>query len=155
MNPYVRSATAEDVEFVAAHMRRQDADEAGALGFSPLHALRMSRDNSIVSYTLTEPDGTPGAVLGVTPGSFGPQWGAVWLLGTPSIEKFPMTFLRHSKGVLDALFERTGKEGLYNFTHEANEVHHKWLRWLGFRFLRKVSLPPFDETFIEFAKLRN
>lgn len=154
MNAYVRACTPDDLTYVAEHMREADKEEAGALGLSPLHALTSSFDNSKVVYTLVEPSKSPCAILGVSHSPLGASWGAIWLLGTDGIERHPMTFLRHSEPVLNALFKESGSTVLYNYVYGKNELHQKWLQWLGFRFLRRVNLPPYDKEFIEFAKLR-
>jgi hypothetical protein len=136
-----------DVEYVARNMRKADIEECEAGGFTPLDALRMSVASSIVCYTLTEPDtGLPGAILGVGPG-FDPAWGAIWLLGTSALKKHRYRFLRNSKPVLHDLYIETGKDVFYNYTYVQNHVHHAWLRWLGFTFIRKVPLPPHGSSF--------
>lgn len=152
---YVTPANEDDVRFVANNMRQEDIEEAGALGLLPLDALLLSYYHAKVSYTLREPDGTPCAVLGASPGQYAPTWGAVWLLGTKGMSKHPKTVIKNSKQALDLLFEQSGYEVLYNYTYAENRLHHSWLRWLGFHFLREVNLPPFNKEFIEFVKLRN
>lgn len=142
-----------DVEFIATHMRDHDARECEALGFAPLAALRESVRLSDNIYTMVDPLGKPIAMLGVGMGLL-PEWGAVWLLGTKGIESSSVTFLRQSKEALQYVFKMSGKDVLYNYTHESNEVHHRWLKWLGFKFIRKISLGPNGDQFIEFARLR-
>ena len=62
------------------------------------------------------------------------------------------SFLRHSRPLLTQLF--ADYDALYNYTYERNTVHHNWLRWLGFVFLRRVELTP-NNFFYEFVKVRN
>lgn len=154
MKQYISVTTKNHVEYVAAHMRDMDKEEVGAIGLSPLHALTKSYEESTTVYTLVEPDKTPCAIVGISPSVYGKDWGSIWMLGTKGIERHPMTFLRHSEPVLDALFKESGCTVLYNYVYGKNELHQKWLQWLGFRFLRKVELPPFNKEFIEFAKIR-
>ena len=54
-------------------------------------------------------------------------------------------FLRESRTWL----ERIGSqyELLTNVVHEDNHLHHKWLRFLGFTFIRR------EKPFIEFARI--
>jgi hypothetical protein len=52
------------------------------------------------------------------------------------------------------LFDVTGDDAFYNYTYSRNTVHHKWLKWSGFTFLRKVTLPPLNKEFYEFVILR-
>lgn len=155
MIQYLRKADVDDVEHVAAHIRTEDAEEVGALGFSPLDALLLSFDRSDIAYTLLEPSGTPCAIVGVSPSPYGDPWGLIWLLGTSGIERVPMTFLRHSRAALDLLYAESGKTVLYNYSYAKNSLHHRWLKWLGFKFLRKVNLGPDRAEFIEFAQIRN
>lgn len=128
MNRYVAKPCITDLEYVAQHMRPEDIEECAAGGKEPFAALSEGWFAG-KSWVLLTPDETPAAILGVhktdTPG-----YGMVWMLGTPAIEQHPITFLRHSKPVLDELFSEYAL--LYNYTYYKNEVHHKWLRWLGF-----------------------
>lgn len=150
---HVRPSTMEDCLFVAKNMREEDIAELKAsTGLDPLSALLTGLTDSDVCLTMIEPStGDPAGMLGVTPG-YAPMFGAIWLLGTPAIERNPITFLRHSKPVLQHLYEVTGYEAFYNYTHKPNELHHKWLRWLGFSFLREVQFN--DDSFYEFVRLR-
>jgi hypothetical protein len=135
-------------------MRKGDAEECAAGGFTPFGALAHSIETAIICKTLVTPgDQSPGAILGVCPGPI-PSWGAIWLLGTDAIKQHRVPFLRLSKQTLADLYEETGKEVFYNYTFIQNTVHHAWLRWLGFTFIRKVPLPPHGQQFYEFVKLK-
>jgi hypothetical protein len=144
----------DDIEHVATNMRKEDIEECEAGGLSPFGALAMSIENSIVAKVLVAPDtGKAGAILGVCHG-FSPSWGAIWLLGTDDIKRHRLTFCRQSRRTLPLLYEESGKEVFYNYTYVGNEVHHAWLRWLGFTFIRKVPLPPHGQHFYEFVKIK-
>lgn len=78
----------------------------------------------------------------------------IWLLGTDAIEQNAIPFAKQSKPILDYMFKETQSKGFYNYTWVGNTLHHKWLKWLGFSFLRKVNLGPHNEEFFEFVKLR-
>lgn len=149
----VRPSTLEDCRFVADNMRTEDIAESWAASrLSPYDALCLSRNSSPVCLTLIEPDtGNPAALLGVNVEA-DPMFGAIWLLGTPAIERFPITFLRHCKPMLSQLYDETRCEAFYNYTHKPNSVHHRWLKWLGFIFIREVIIN--DESFYEFVRLR-
>ena len=151
---YTRPFDWKDADYVAQNMRIEDVEECAASGFTPLRALTLSAESAISLRTLVDPEGNQAAVLGVSPSSF-PRFGAVWMLGTPSIEKYKMTFLRNSKLSLPILYEETGYDALYNYTYANNSVHHAWLRWLGFTFFRNAELPPYKREFYEFIRLRD
>lgn len=153
MDKYVRQVQEGDIEYVASNMREADVEECTAQGWDAHSGLLLSVHCSQVAYTLVDKDGKPAAILGVAKGIYSDS-GAIWLLGTDAIEKNPTAFLRWSKPVLTRLFEETGYGFLYNYTHCNNEVHHRWLKWLGFSFLRKVQYGPDGDPFYEFAKLR-
>ena len=155
MNPYIRPVEPGDMEFVAEHMRIEDIEEVGALGLPPYDAVIHSTAVSPIVYTLLQPDQIPCAIVGVATSSTYINWGTIWLLGTKGIEDHAVTFLRQSKPALDRLFNESGHDVLYNYTYVNNTVHHKWLRWLGFKFIRKVTLPPFDKEFYEFVRIKD
>jgi hypothetical protein len=150
-----RQATWDDVYYIADNMREEDQDECRAGGLTPLDALSLSFDGSQVAYTLFEPVSlVPAAVLGVSHGALGPGFGNVWMLGTDGIRKHKFAFLRRCKPFVDSLFEETGYDALYNYTYVENKLHHAWLKWLGFKFIREVELPPYGHCFYEFVRLR-
>lgn len=136
-----------DVEYVANNMRVEDIAECAAGGLTPFDALH-SGVTSGITYTLVDKYEMPVALLGVTKTSQEAQDGLIWLLGTPVLEQYPMTFLRRCKPVLEALYDEANVDLLWNHTHKPNIVHHKWLKWLGFSFLREVG------DFYEFARIR-
>ena len=149
-----RPATMDDIIYVAENMRDEDVQECAACGRAPLDALSQSYTVSSACYTLVSPDNNPSAILGVASGILSESFGAVWMLGTDDIRKHKFHFIKHCKQGLDALFDASGKEALYNYTYADNALHHQWLRWLGFVFLRRVELPPYGHSFYEFVRLR-
>lgn len=150
---YLRPSVSEDVEFLANRLREEDIEEVFASNNRPFDALSHGLAVSTPCYTLVDRSGVPIGMMGITKGSY-TNSGIIWLLGTKGIEDNSMAFLRNSKPVLDQLFTNTGYGLLYNYTYVKNELHHKWLRWLGFTFLRTITLPTTGKEFIEFVKLR-
>lgn len=150
-----RPATWDDVDFVSKHMREEDKEECMAGGLMPNHALSLSYEGALVSYTLLTPNSyIPAAILGVGLSNFGPHMGVIWMLGTDDIRKYKVTFLKNCKPMLNDLYEITNRECFYNYTYSKNTLHHAWLKWLGFKFLREVQLPPDGQTFLEFVRLK-
>lgn len=153
MDKYIRNTIADDIEFLADNMRIEDVEEVEAIGITPLYALSHGYHCSDICLTMLGSDGVPMGMYGVAK-SHNPQLGAIWLLGTKGIEDNTMTFLRHSREGLDRLWSSTSYDGFYNLSYAENTLHHRWLKWLGFTFLREVKLPPHDKPFYEFVKLR-
>lgn len=150
-----RDATFDDISYVAKNMRVEDVEECKAGGLTPLDALTLSYTDRLVAYTLLTPDTfTPAAILGVNASPFSDKLGLIWMLGTDAIKTHKFTFLRGCEQYVRHLFDVTDRDCLYNYSYHGNPLHHQWLRWLGFTFIRKVELPPFNETFYEFVKLK-
>lgn len=125
---YMIKARPYDIDYVAEHMRPEDIEECAAGGLSPLSALIIGWQSGD-TWALITPLGDPCAILGVHE-TEEPGCGKIWMLGTPEIEKYPMTFLKNCRPVLDELFK--DYKLLSNWSYYKNEVHHKWLQWLGF-----------------------
>lgn len=153
MDKYIRNTIADDIEFLAANMRPEDVEEVEAIGITPLYALRHGFEHSDICLTMLGSDGVPIGMYGVAKSNYS-QLGAIWLLGTKGIEGNAMLFLRHSREALDRLWSNTAYDGFYNLSYAHNALHHRWLKWLGFTFLREVKLPPHNKSFYEFVKLR-
>jgi len=150
-----RPSTQDDIAYVSQNMRKEDQDECWASGLSPDLALSTSNEGSEVSYALIAPDTrNPAAILGIAPSPFGPRFGVIWMLGTDDIRRHKFTFLRNCRPVLSALYEETNRECFYNYTYSRNTLHHAWLKWMGFVFLREAPMPATNEPFYEFVRLK-
>lgn len=151
-----RPATWDDVYFVSDNMREEDQDECRAGGLTSYDALSLSFDKCTQAYTLLTPvNSTPAAILGVSESPLSKRLGIIWMLGTDDIARHKIHFLRNCKKGLNDLFTEANKEGFYNYTYTENTLHHNWLQWLGFKFLRSLKLPPHDQLFLEFVKLKD
>lgn len=150
-----RPTTWDDVYFISDTMRGEDADECRAGGLTPFDALSFSVEESVISRTLLTPvTGEPAAIMGVSDSVLGPSFGSIWMLGTDALRKHKLTYLRQCKPFLNSLYTDLEKECFYNYTYCENELHHRWLQWLGFTFLRKVERPPHGAHFYEFVRLK-
>ena len=91
------------------------------------------------------PNGKTAGMAGVS------KEGNIWMLCTPAILEYPLTFAREAKRFVDSRTEPL----LWNIVDKRNTVHLKLLKFLGFKFLREVRHGPNNLTFIEFAKCVN
>ena len=135
MDKHLIPTTVEDVEYIAPRLREADRQECtAATGKDPLEILKMSLLIGDITLTLTATDGTRVGLLGVAKSHL-PDAGVIWLCATDDIYQYQMTFLRRSKKVLPKLLE------LYPVLHNAvdarNELHIKWLKWMGFTFIKR------------------
>jgi hypothetical protein len=138
MTPHgiVTGATLADAEECALNLRPEDRRELEDLtGHPALDSLKRGVLLGAPSLTLRTLDGTLAAILTVVP--YGERAGVVGMSGTKALEENTFATLRGSKDVLrhiDARFDT-----LFNVCDARNEVHIKWLRWLGFTFIRKID----------------
>lgn len=134
MTPHVRPSVEADCVYLAAHLRDADRRECELWGHDPLPSLRTGLSYSLQPLTVVGPSGKPAAMFGLTGGTG--EDATVWLLGTPEITSFPMTFLRQSRLWMDHLcrpirgIDRV--KGVGNWVDLRNTKHVDWLRWMGF-----------------------
>ena len=102
----------------------------------------MSQNPSYVYFTV--PDGKTAGMAGVG------KEGDIWMLCTPEIHRYPITFAREAKRYVDSREERL----LWNIVDMRNTAHLRLLKFLGFKFLRKLNHGPNNVTFIEFCRVR-
>ena len=72
--------------------------------------------------------------------------GLIWMLCTPAIHKYPLTFAREAKRFVDSRTEPV----LHNIVDSRNTAHTKLLQWLGFEFVEEFEYGPNNIPFIEF-----
>mgnify|MGYP007000398803 len=90
------------------------------------------------------PNGKTAGLAGVQEG------GKIWMLCTPAIHDYPLTFAREAKRFIESREEKL----LWNIVDKRNTAHLKLLKFLGFKFLRELEHGPNKLTFIEFCRVR-
>ena len=147
MSKYHRTATYKDGLLVLNNLRKEDLEELRGTGSSPLHVpfgVLISEHATFFHDT----DGSPAGIAGVV--RLSPTEGQIWMLCTPEIYKYPVSFARKCKRFVDSRPEKM----LWNICDKRNTVHLKLLKFLGFKFLREVNYGPNNVTFIEFCRVR-
>ena len=128
---------------VASNLRSDDRREVEeGHGLDPFVMITSkAQEGSCVYFNV--PNGKTAGMAGVDPG------GLIWMLTTPAIEEYPVTFAREAKRYVER------QEGLlWNIVDKRNTVHLKLLKFLGFKFLREIFHGPSQLTFIEFCKIQ-
>ena len=144
MPNYIHPITYEAALEVATNLRSDDRREVvEGHGLNPMILLPMAAQEGSAGY-FTVPDGKTAGLAGVGDG------GAIWMLCTPEIHRYPITFAREAKRYVDSREEPL----LCNILDCINTVHLKLLKFLGFKFLRKVEHGPNNLQFIEFCRVR-
>ena len=144
MSKFIHPITIEAALEVASNLRSDDLREVvEGHGLDPMVLLPMAaQERSAVYFTV--PDGKTAGLAGVGKG------GVIWMLCTPEIERYPIRFAREAKRYVDNREEPL----LWNIVDCRNTVHLKLLRFLGFKFLRKLRHGPYNLEFIEFCRVR-
>ena len=104
-------------------------------------AIAATEQPNSVHFTM--PNGRIAGMAGVGEG------GLVWMLCTPAIHDYPISFAREAKRFIDSREE----DYLWNIVDKRNTVHLKLLKFLGFKFLRELEYGPNKVTFIEFCRV--
>ena len=138
---YIRDATPEVAYEVASNLRAEDLSEAvEGWGLNPLIELPLATQRGFcVSFVV--PNGETAGLAGIIDGQ-------IWMMCTPAIHKYPVTFAREAKRFIDSRPEKL----LFNVVDKRNVVHLKLLKFLGFKFIREIPFGPNQLPFIEFIK---
>ena len=144
MSKYIHPLTMEAAVEVASNLRPDDFREVyEGHGHFPLLHLPQYRFNGESVY-FEVPNGKTAGMAGVEPD------GSIWMLCTPAIHDYPLTFAREAKRFVDSREHKL----LWNIVDKRNTVHLKLLQFLGFKFLRELKHGPNQLTFIEFCRVR-
>jgi len=135
----IRPATPFDVAQLAQVARVEDRREVEDISGQSLF-LNLSLALSFAQPCLTCRTAFGGLLLGI----FGivpvaPRQGAIAFIGTQAIEQHKTAFLRGAKDVMAHVENEANYGFLYNVVDARNELHIKFLKWLGFTFIRRVD----------------
>ena len=143
MCKHIHPITLEAAKEVASNLRPEDRREVEeGHGYDPTVILPSTYDMGDSVY-FKVPNGELAGIAGVH------DEGQIWMLCTPAILKYTVTFAREAKRYVDSRQEKL----LWNIVDKRNTVHLKLLRFLGFKFLREIEHGPNKLTFIEFCRV--
>ena len=143
MSKFIHPITLEAALEVASNLRPDDRREVEeGHGIDVKEALLDAVQKPSCVY-FTVPNGKTAGMAGVDPG------GQIWMLCTPAIHDYPLTFAREAKRYV----ERQQDKLLWNVVDKRNKVHLKLLKFLGFKFLRELKYGPNNLSFIEFCRV--
>ena len=143
LDQYVHPITVEAAIEVASNLRPDDRREIEeGWGLDPIiHLPEAARKGSGVWFEV--PNGKTAGLDGVDAG------GIIWMICTPAIHEYPITFAREAKRFVESRTEPL----LWNIVDKRNTVHLKLLKFLGFKFLREIKHGPNQLSFIEFCRV--
>ena len=145
--PFIRDCTTHDIEELAVTMRPEDVAEImHSSGRSPLKTLWLGFHASEVLHTI-EWQGRVVAIFGVAAGT---NMGIPWMLGTDDLRRC-WSLLRECRKLLEGYTQKY--HYLTNAVWSKNEVHIKWIKWIGFQF--EGSDVRNGQTFLHFHRSIN
>lgn len=156
MTGYTRPSTAQDVQLVADTMRQEDVAEVLAQsGFTPLQALMHCILHSKPCHSMISRHGHVMGMWGVVP--VNEMSGRIWMLGTQGMvddRQDRRQFLREARRILPQLHARYPV--LFNHVDARNQIHIRWLRWMGFTFIQEhPNYGPEGRLFFEFCRMNH
>ena len=127
---------------MASNLRQEDFREVvEGHGYNPTIDIPLDSLKGFCVY-FTVPDGRIAGLAGVA------DDGCIWMLCTPAIHDFPITFAREAKRFIQSRSESV----LWNYVDKRNTAHIKLLKFLGFRFLEEIPFGPNQLPFIRFER---
>ncbi len=151
MDYVIREARESDLPHLAFNLRGADAREViaswGNLNF--LGALTASYRNSEEVLVAADAEDKPFVIWGRC--EEGRKSHLIWCLATPAVSQWRVPFVRVSRQVLRKWFQENPElQVLFNYSHSANTLHHKWLRSVGATIFAPVQMGPLGENFSPF-----
>lgn len=131
--PQVIPSTAEHAFVMAPRLRAADKAEIAAMSGNLPETALLNGLRGEVCLTAVEPEGDPILMFGVAKSRF-PEAGLLWMLATDAIHKHRFRFLRQSLFFIESLQEAYPL--LHNYVDARNELHIKWLKWIGCTFIK-------------------
>ena len=142
MSKYIHPLTVEAAIEVASNLRPEDRREIEeGWGLDPMDILiKSAQESSGVWFEVPN---------GKTAGMAGVDEGLIWMVCTPAIHEYPITFAREAKRFVESRTEPL----LWNIVDKRNTAHLKLLKFLGFKFLREIFHGPNQLSFIEYCRV--
>jgi len=139
----IHPITLEAAKEVASNLIPSDYREVTeGYGYQIKDIPKNSLTTNSVYFTM--PNGKTAGIAGVG------ENGHIWMLCTPTIYDYPISFSREAKRFVLNRPERL----LWNIVDKRNLTHIKLLRFMGFKFLNEITHGPNNLPFIEFCKIQ-
>jgi hypothetical protein len=139
-------ATKADMTQLCVNLRREDEREILAWGLEPMEAIELSCRSSSKLFTVLV-DGRVALIFGAGPKLLdGKPAGAIWMLSTSLLEKFGQPISRHARRWIGELQREYSI--LWNEAHRSNDLHIRWIKWLGFEVVAQSQ----PKHFVRFVR---
>lgn len=140
----------EDAQRIAPLLREKDKREIEVVsGLNPEASLPRAFDLPGERIIAETSNGDPILIGGAHP-THPKVAAAIWMLGTPLLEHYALPSVRTALRYIERWHQTYPL--LWNRALEANDLHVRWLKLLGFSFIRRVDIRGFP--FIEFVRIK-
>lgn len=143
---HVRPAVLSDIPAIAPRLRTADLSEIEAASGKPPEVALLPGLQPDAHALAIEYDREVCGLFGVVGAAGLP--GAIWMVATPELERNRFQFLRSCKPWIRRL--RRPHPYLYNVVDSRNELHIKWLMWVGAIFTGREHTLRHSVKFKEF-----
>ncbi len=152
MPHHYRPASFADCRDLAPRLRSQDAKEVMASsGFNPYEALAESYKMSCETFTIIHDDGEIVGMFGVADCG---HFASPWLLGSDKLPETKRVMLPVSAEWVEEKINQYSL--LLNYVHADNTVSMKWLKSLGFKFIKLIEeYGVGGEPFYQFVRIKD
>jgi len=146
---YLVETTMEDIDFLAPRLRQADIQECqAASGMEPKEVLIEGLKAGHFTFTLTPRKGVRVGIWGVVKSPTYDNAGIIWMMATEELLEYQIKFLRRSRVYIELVQKEFSI--LHNVVDARNELHIKWLKFMGFKFIQRhenfgVAKLPFYE----------
>lgn len=141
MSNFIHQITLEAAYQIASNLRPEDRREIiEGYGIEPTMSVPLDSLKGFCRY-FTVPNGENAGIVGIIDDK-------IWMLCTPAIHQYPLTFAREAKRFIDSRTESY----LWNVVDKRNTVHIKLLEFLGFTLHEELLFGPNNLPFIRFSK---
>ena len=151
MTHHYRRAEWHDCRVMYPEMRKGDAHEVMAShGLCPLRSLQESFRVSRECNTVIHEDGSIVGMFGVA--DYG-HYASPWLLGTDKLIDTRKEFIPQAKKWVERM--NNDYPLLLNYVHADNDVSIRWLKSLGFQFIKYIKEHGVGkEPFYQFVRIK-
>lgn len=152
MDYEIREVREGDLSYLGNNLRDDDKKELFAVSGHDNYAKMLelsvaASDEVLVGSRIGQP---AGVIWGIV--EYSDKSAMVWALATDHILDFRVPFLKTSLQTIARWFkERPETTHLFNFVHVDNEMHIRWLKWLGADIMPAVEFGAERQMFHPFT----
>lgn len=141
--------TEADIEELVANIAPDDAQEILGMGVSPEWGICNSIENSVEVVAIRDPKGRLACIVGLMQSQDLVPVYSPWMIGTVSMQEYPIQVLRLSKKILGRW--KAQHPYMENYVDSRHTRAIGWLRHLGAKFELNPEYGPYRRPYYKFT----